>query len=85
MSKDSKKENAKKVIEEYTGKKCNKLFIHNDPKVAGCYAMKAIMEGVTEPYYFIKMGYDEPLTVDTIEDAEFDKWPPVSEGLKFFV
>ena len=83
MSKDSRKERAQEVIEEYMGVVVEKLDIYNDPKVAGCYVMRAKIKG--EYFYFIKMGYDEPLTVDTLEEADFDKWPPKSGSLKFFV
>jgi len=80
------KEQCKKAVEEYTGVKVKSIQVIADPQVSGCYAMRAIMmEEVcdTKTLYFIKT-HSDPITADTIEDAEFESWPPKSGELKFF-
>ena len=77
-------ENAKKVIEKYTGLKVKRVDIHYDPIVDGCYAMRVIIDDDDQPVYFLKDARDKKLTVDTIEEIKIESWPPPSGNLKFF-
>jgi hypothetical protein len=78
----SKKEQAKKAVEEYTGEKVVRIEIYQDPKVAGCVAFRTKMEdGRTLDWL---KTHNDPITMDTIEECEFDVFPPKSGELKFF-
>ena len=72
------------AVEEYSGKKVKEIDVVRDPQVSGCVAFRVKFENEKEYICFIKM-YSDPITAETIEEAEFETWPPNSGGLKFFV
>ena len=80
------KDQCKKAVEEYTGVKVKAIEVVRDPQVAGCVAMKCTMEkkiNGEQDLYFLKT-HSDPITSETLEEAEFESWPPKSGQLKFF-
>lgn len=81
MPAPSKKELAKKAVEEYTGEKVVEIEVHQDPKVAGCIAFRTKSKKGGEWQCWLKT-HNDPITAETIEEAEFDEFPPKSGELK---
>lgn len=57
------------------------LKVFRDPKVEGCYAVRALIDGDTVDFLFTRGNFDDP---DEVEEVEFETWPPVSGSPKFF-
>lgn len=76
-----------KGIEEYTGKKVNKLKTYADPKVSGTYALRADIEALGTIDFLIVGHFVEEWTPvgisEQLEECEFEKWPPKSGEPQF--
>jgi len=80
-------------IEHYTGHKVRGLERYDDPRVAGCIALRCTVlegepDGGTVLQFFISgnapvLKTKEDVSVN-LEEAEFETWPPRSGKLKFF-
>lgn len=81
------------AINQYTGRTFheNAVQVVRDPKVRGTYAIRVVnfYPDEQQPGDFLAILGDADLSVDAIDEAleevEYEKWPPVSGNLQFFV
>ena len=80
------KEKFTKAIEEYSGNKVEKIKFVQDPKVPGTYAIRTTLDGEQQDWLIVhyKHEWTDKEAAEQLEEIEFDSWPPVSGGLKFF-
>jgi hypothetical protein len=73
----------KEAIEEYSGKKVKKIEFIEDPQVEGTYAIRSDKQDEWLVVHYNPSWSTKELA-DSLEEAEFTKWPPVSGELRFF-
>lgn len=68
----------KDAIESYLERKVKKLNVHADPLNSNCVAFRAILEDKSV-MYFMYNSMDGECSADTLEEVEFESWPPESK------
>ena len=68
----------KDAIESYTERKVKKVDVANDPLNDNCVALRATFEDKSI-LCFIWNSADGDCSADTLEEVEFDSWPPKSK------
>lgn len=69
----------KDAIESYSEKKVKKVNVYNDPLNSNCVALKAILEDKSVLTFIYNSG-DGECSADTLEEADFETWPPKSKA-----
>lgn len=77
----------KSGIEYYSGKHAKEIFVVEDPKVEGTYAIRCELSGIKVDFLII--SFNRSMTkeeiAENLEECEFESFPPESKSLKFFL
>jgi len=93
MSKPSISSVMQAGLEEYTGRKVKSIKVRQDPKVAGTWAARAVMEDDGQQIDFFCVGNHMPKPVrqsspeevaEAIEETVFSAWPPPVGPIRLF-
>jgi len=83
-------DNLKKVIEEYSGYKLQKILFEPDPLISETYAIRTYynIKKPKEFFDWLIIRYNPNDTVEEnshrLEECEFKSWPPKSGNIRFF-
>ena len=68
--------NVRKIVEEYLGFEIDSIEMHKDPLNKKYLAIRAVKK---EKTFDFVVCTSEGISIDTLEEVEFETWPPKSD------